>query len=94
MNGYYIEAGYDVFAPFKALKTQLIPFIRFESYDTHHKVESNIVRNPSYKYRIITSGLGWKMLPGAIFKADLQFMQSDASDTYLKFFNAGLGVMF
>lgn len=94
MKGYYIEAGYNVLNFFNPIKSELILFVRFEAFDTHKKVESSISRNPSYKNIVITSGLGFKMAPGAVFKADFQFMKSEAVNTFTKVFNAGIGVMF
>lgn len=94
MTGYYIEAGYNVFNFFKSVKSELIPFVRFESYDTHNNVESNSIQNPAYKNLVLTSGLGWKMAPGAILKADFQFIKTGASDSFKKVFNAGFGVLF
>lgn len=94
MNGYYIEAGYNVFEFFTTIKTELIPFIRFESNDTQKKVESSFSVNPSYNNLVITSGLGWKMATGAILKADFQFIRPVSSDAFTTVFSAGFGVMF
>lgn len=94
MNGYYIEAGYNVFSFFNSLKMELIPFVRYESYDTHKKVEDGISQNPAFNNLVITSGLSWKLAPGAVIKADFQFIKPENSNTFSKIFNAGIGVMF
>ena len=94
MTGYYIEAGYNVFRPFEGLKSELLPFIRLEGYDTHAKVPANITRNKSYKNSVITTGLTFKLAQGAVLKADLQFVKSDAATSYTKVFSTGLGIMF
>ncbi len=94
MNGYYIEAGYNVFRPFENLKTELIPFVRLEGYDTHAKVSSTIARKESYKNNVITAGLTLKLAQGAVLKTDLQFVKPDGTSSYSKVFSAGLGVMF
>lgn len=94
MVGYYLEAGYNVFKSFNAINTELIPFVRYEAYDTHNSVENNIVRNDLYNKNIITTGIGWKVANGAMLKADLQFIKSKADNEYSKVFNAGIGIMF
>ncbi|MDE5417694.1 hypothetical protein L3049_06710 [Labilibaculum sp. DW002] len=39
MQGYYVEAGYNLL---HGKEQALVPFVRYESYDTHHEVASNI----------------------------------------------------
>jgi len=94
MTGYYVEAGYNVFRHLEKVNTELIPFIRFEGYDTHAEVPSNIARNKSYKNAVITSGLTLKLAQGAVLKTDMQWIKPDGADSYSKVFSAGLGVMF
>ena len=94
MTGYYVEAGYNVFRHFEKVKTELIPFVRLEGYDTHAEVPSNITKNKSYKNAVITSGLTLKLAQGAVLKTDMQWVKPDGADDYTKVFSAGLGVMF
>jgi len=94
MNGYYIEAGYNVFRPFEKINYELVPFVRLEGYDTHAEVSDNIVKNKLYKNSVITTGLTLKLAQGAVLKTDLQFVKPDGADSYSKVFSAGLGVMF
>ena len=93
MSGYYVEAGYNVFRHFEKVKTELVPFVRFEGYDTHADVESNITRNQSYKNSVVTAGLTLKLAQGAVLKTDMQWVKPDGGST-TKVFSAGLGVMF
>lgn len=93
MTGYYIEAGYNVFRPL-SVKSELIPFIRYEGYNTHNSVEGRITPNKAYNKTIITSGVGWKITKGAVLKADFQFVKSEVDNSYSKIFNAGFGVIF
>ena len=51
-------------------------------------------KNDAYDRTVITTGLGWKVAPGAIFKADMQFLKSKADDSYSKIFNIGVGIWF
>lgn len=93
MIGYYAEAGYNVLKNSNTQK-QLVPFLRYEFLNTHHTVESNINVNPAYEKTVVTTGLTLKLTPGAVVKADMQFMKSGNDDEYAKTFNAGIGVMF
>jgi hypothetical protein len=92
--GYYIEAGYNVFKPFNSLKEELIPFVRYEYFDTHHAIDEITTKNLAYQQTIITTGLTYKLTPNAAIKTDVQFTKSAASSTYNKVFNAGIGFMF
>lgn len=94
MLGYYVEAGYNVFRPFDKIKTALIPFLRYESYNTQNSVEEGITIDKAYNNILITTGLTWRMAKGAVLKADMQFLQSEADSKYATIFNAGFGVMF
>jgi hypothetical protein len=92
--GYYVEVGYNVFQGSENIKTELIPFIRYSEFDTHHKVEGELEKNNAYDRTVITTGLGWKVAPGAILKADMQFLKTKATDSYSTVFNAGVGIWF
>lgn len=94
MIGYYAEIGYNVFKPFAGIKTELMPFVRYEAYNTHQKTEGNLAANNSYQNTIITTGLTYSVTKGAVLKADLQFLKSEAETKYNKVFNAGFGIMF
>jgi len=93
MFGYYIDLGYNVLRHVKTEK-QLIPFVRYSNYDTHFTVSDNITDNPAYQKSVVTTGLSFFLTPGAVVKADLQFIKNGASDKYAKTFNAGFGIMF
>ncbi|KAF0129115.1 MAG: hypothetical protein FD155_2790 [Bacteroidetes bacterium] len=93
MMGYYIEAGYNVLK-LNQTKAELIPFIRFENYDTHFATEGLLQKNKAYNNQAITTGLTYKLTKGAVIKADMQFIKSAAASEYSKIFNAGVGVMF
>jgi len=93
MTGYYAEAGYNVLRTF-ASEMQLVPFVRYEFLDTHHKVEGDVSENPAYEITAITTGLSLHLTKGAVIKTDLQFMKNAATEEYNTTFNAGVGVMF
>jgi len=93
MIGYYAELGYNVSRVVNT-EMQLVPFIRYGFFDTHHSVADNIHENLSYQRTAITTGLTFGLTKGAVVKADVQFLKNAATDSFLKTFNAGLGVMF
>ena len=92
--GYYLEGAYDLFHLFEKQDTELILFARWEQFDTHWKVEDGTDDNPSYNRSVITTGLGWKMHPGAVFKTDLQLMRSEAETSFSTTLNMGIGLWF
>ena len=94
MNGFYVEAAYNIFATMPSITTQLIPFVRLEQFDTHHKVDDTIVRKKQYHSSVITTGLTFKLTRGAVLKADMQLVKTAADANFSKVFNAGFGVMF
>jgi hypothetical protein len=94
MAGYYVEAGYNVFRSLNSTDSQLIPFVRLEGYNTHQKTDDYLEKNPTFNVSVITTGLTWKITPGAVMKLDVQFKKPDDSDSYKKVLNAGFGVMF
>lgn len=94
MIGYYAEIGYNLFRPFPGIRKELVPFVRYEAYNTHHSVHDPIVRNRSYDNTVITTGLTFLLTRGVVVKTDIQFMKSASEDAFSKVFNAGFGIMF
>ena len=75
MGGWYGEISYDLFHGIERYTSGLIPFIRFEQYNTHATVESGTSLNPTYDRTDLTIGLGWRITNGAMLKADYQVIQ-------------------
>ncbi len=94
MYGYYVEAAYNLFQSSEKITSELLPFVRFSQYDKHASTMPGLDAKPAYKANIVTTGIGWKITPGSILKADVQFIKTEDSDTYLATFNAGVGIMF
>ncbi len=94
MFGYYAEAGYNVFRGFESISMELVPFIRYQQYNTHFSVNANQTANPKYNVNVITTGLTLHLTKGAVLKADVDFLKSKADTKPTTTFNAGLGVMF
>jgi len=94
MTGYYVEAGYNVLRHCEKTTQELVPFVRYEWYNTHASVEGDVVQNKAYENTVITTGLTYRVHQNAVIKTDLQFTKSAAATEYKKVFNAGIGVMF
>ncbi len=94
MIGYYAELGYNLFRLSDQIKDELIPFVRYEAYDTQNTIDQGVVRSPSNAATILTSGLTWKITPKVAFKSDLQFVKKKSDDKSSTIFNAGFGLMF
>ncbi|HET9570732.1 MAG TPA: hypothetical protein VFP20_04930 [Bacteroidales bacterium] len=94
MTGYYLEAGYNVLRTFTNVSTELIPFVRYEQYDTHASTAGALVQNKSYNNQAITTGLTYKLAKGAVVKTDLQFVKAESAAEFSKVWNVGVGVMF
>jgi len=93
MLGYYFEAGYDVLHGSGAEGQKLIPFARFENYNTHLSVDENITKNDAYNRTDLTLGIGYWFTSGTVVKADCQRF-NNASGTGSNQFNMGIGFMF
>lgn len=94
MLGYYVEVGYDVLRLFTNNQQALMPFVRYEAYNTHQSVKAPIVQNKSYNVTMITAGVTYALEKRVVLKADIQFDKSKAENAYNKTFNAGIGVNF
>lgn len=93
MLGYYAEIGYNVLTN-STCSRELIPFVRYEFYNMHHKVSHASITNPAFKNTHITAGLTYKIHQNAVIKTDILFAKSAIADVYSKTINAGIGVMF
>ncbi len=91
ISGFYLEAGYDLLNGSDSSQ-KLVPFVRYEKYNTHKKVE-NISENLAYDRNEITTGIGLWLASGAVLKADLQWFGNEATDTQ-KQLNLGVGIWF
>src|SRR5262245_1983214 len=97
MTGYYGEAGYNVLATRKGTSQELVPFVRYESFDTQDEVDPAWTTDPSHSpandRTVRTYGLHYRPIPGVAIKADWQDL-GDAADTGVDRFNIALGWLF
>lgn len=93
MAGFYLEAGYNLFHSVNSGQ-KLVPFIRYENYDTHFRTAGSLVKNKSFHRKEIIFGAGWWMAAGAVVKVDYQVIGNDAVDKKEGQLNAGIGIWF
>ncbi len=92
LNGFYAEGAYN----FKLKGEEvLIPFVRYEKYNTHASTEGGLVANNAFDKNELIVGLNYKVADGAAFKVDYQLVNNEVSgsDTS-KQLNAGVAVWF
>jgi len=93
MNGYYGEAGYNVLAGRKDTGQELMPFVRYESYDTQAEMAPGFSADPANDRSVRTYGVRWRPIPNVAIKADWQDLGNSA-DTGIDQFNLALGWLF
>lgn len=92
LSGWYLQAGYDVLAPF-ASERQLIPFARWEEYDTQDRVPAGFRADPANDVESLTLGVAFKPIDQIVVKADYQDYDNGAG-TATDQFNVALGYIF
>lgn len=90
MQGYYLEAGYNLL---HGKEQALVPFVRYENYNTHHKVADGETANKAFDREEWFFGLSYHLAKGAVVKADYQNYK-DGNDMKKHFVNFGIGVWF
>lgn len=90
--GWYAEVGYNLFHTAKT-DQKLVPFVRYEKYNTHAKTEGGLTVNGAYDRTDITVGAGWWLASGAVLKADYQFFDNALNNSSGQF-NMGIGIWF
>lgn len=69
--GTYAEVGYDLLPLiYPGTDQYLAPFLRFEYYDTQHKVPAGLQRNGNAEQRLWTTGVSYKPHPNVVLKVD------------------------
>jgi hypothetical protein len=90
--GWFAEVGYNLLHSGET-EQKLVPFVRYEMYNTHAKTDGNLAINGAYDRTDVTVGAGWWLSSGAVLKADYQFF-SNALDNSSGQFNMGIGIWF
>ena len=92
-EGWYAQAGFDVLSLVPSSKMSLIPYARYEQYDTQAQVPVGYARNPENDVEELTLGVAFQPIPQLILKADWQ-QRHNAARTGVNVWNASLGYVF
>lgn len=92
-EGWYVQGGFDVLSLVSATKLNLIPFVRYEQYDTQAEVPVGYERNPANDVQELTLGVAFQPIPQLILKTDWQ-QRHNAAKTGVDVWNASLGYVF
>ena len=92
-EGWYGQLGYDVLSLVSGSKMNLIPFARYEQYDTQAKVPVGYLRDPANDVHGWTFGAVYQPIPQLILKADWQQRHNEAQ-TGVNLWNVSLGYVF
>ncbi|MDD0851896.1 hypothetical protein HBN50_02260 [Halobacteriovorax sp. GB3] len=87
MQGYYIEAGYDVMS---GSDMAIMPFVRYETYNTQEEVPAGVTKNKSQEVTNITYGVQFKPIDRITFKVDY-VKNTNEAETGRDSFNLGMG---
>ncbi|HSI96462.1 MAG TPA: porin [Methylophilaceae bacterium] len=89
--GWYAEAAYKVW---QNGDQSAAPFVRYEAWDTHDDVPSNVTRNRNNKNNAWTVGANYWPHPQVVLKGDYQVFDKPDSTKGEKRLNMGMGYMF
>ena len=92
LSGYYLQAGYDVLALFET-RQAVIPFVRYETFDTQEAVPDGFLRDPSNDIQVMTYGVSYKPIPRVVIKLDYQDYEN-AAGTGVDQWNMAVGFLF
>ena len=92
--GYYTEIAYKIPVKKEQDYPRLVPFVRYENYNTHHEVRDIITKNEAYNREVFTGGLGYQITPGTVIKTDFQWVKTRANPKPTNVFNLGFGYWF
>lgn len=92
IEGWFVEAAYDVLHPF-GKRHELFAFARYEDLDTHAKVPAGLPRDPTFARTIRTFGLAYRPLHNVALKTDVELWRDDAGQRLTRF-NLGVGYDF
>jgi hypothetical protein len=92
-EGWYLQGAFDVLSLWPGSRAGLLPYLRYEQYDTQAKVPAGYERNPANDVHELTLGLAYRPIDQLIVKVDWQ-ERHDASRTGVSQWNVGLGYIF
>ena len=94
MLGGYVEAGYELLSRLHPGSTlELVPYGRWEAYDTQRAVPAGFTRDPANDQEVWTVGAALFPHPQIVVKGDFQ-RRSNGADTGTNQWNVALGYLF
>lgn len=98
MFGWYLEGAYhfwpDEWKVGKLKKSDATVFVRYEEYDTQHKMPSGVAKDKSKDIDELTFGVNFYLTPNFVVKADYQIRDNASGSGMDDLFNVGLGWTF
>jgi len=91
--GFYAEVGYDLMSPHPKGQWAVVPFVRYERFNTQAGVPTGFDKNRELNRRIVTAGLSVKPLANVALKTDFQW-QSNKAKTGVDRFTLAIGFLF
>jgi hypothetical protein len=88
-----VQGAYDVLSFSPTSKMSLLPYVRYEQYDTQEQVPAGYARNPANDIDELTMGLAFKPIDRLVFKLDWQ-QRRNAANTGINAWNVALGYIF
>ncbi len=97
--GWYLEGAVSVLPDSwkkgKLAEADVIPFVRYEKYDTQHEVPSNVIKSESNDRAEITVGVNVPLTSQLVLKTDYQMAENNAAGSDVKHkYNLGIGWVF
>ncbi|HEX4962576.1 MAG TPA: porin [Thermoanaerobaculia bacterium] len=92
-RGAYAEAGFDLLSLRPGSRQRLIPFVRYESYDTQSEVPAGFERNPANDVRVLTFGFNYYPIDQLVLKTSILRVRNEAR-TGQNEIQIGLGYVF
>jgi hypothetical protein len=92
-EGWYLEGSFDVLSLWPGSRMGLLPYVRYEQYDTQASVPAGFERNPANDIHELTLGLAFKPIDQLVVKVDWQ-ERRDAAQTGVNQWNFALGYIF
>jgi hypothetical protein len=92
--GWYAETGYELMqhiAPHR--RERLVPYVRYERYDTQDEVPTGFSADPASDRRVLTAGAAFYPHEQVVIKTDFQRM-TNAAETGVDQLNVAMGFLY
>lgn len=93
LTGWYVEVGYDIMSEFALNGPAIIPFVRYEKYNSQDAIPSGFKASGKYDVEITAVGVNVKPIDPVVFKAEYKFVDR-ADGSGVDQFNLAMGYIF